>query len=210
MESQVFQLFERHPVLQGCRQPLEDCRDRLIAAFRQGHTLFVAGNGGSAADAEHIVGELLKGFLRPRPLAAPLAEQLVQQFAGEGQYLATRLQQGLPAVALTGHPALATAVTNDLAGDLIYAQQLLALGRPGDVFLGISTSGKAANVCHAARIARVRGITSMALTGRGGGPLAELCEVAIRVPAAETALVQELHLPVYHWLCASIENYFFP
>ena len=208
MDSAVFALFTRYPALAACRPDLERCRDWLIETFAGGHTLLLCGNGGSAADCEHIAGELQKGFLAARRPAATWRQQLVADHGDAGTYLAARLQEGLPAIALTGHPALQTAVSNDLGADLGFAQQVLAMGRAGDLLLGLSTSGNAANVAHAVRVARVRGLRTVGLTGQSGGQLASLCDLTIRVPASETAVVQELHLPVYHWLCASVEKYF--
>ena len=174
-----------------------------MEAFNAGGKLLVCGNGGSAADAEHIVGELMKGFRRKRPLPAALCARLAACGAGG---LADRLQGALPAIALTGASPLATAIGNDLDGVLCFAQQVLGYGRSGDVFLGLSTSGNARNVVAAARVARALGLRTMALTGRDGGVLANVVELAVKAPATETYLVQEMHLPIYHALCAAVEE----
>ena len=158
---------------------------------------------GSAADAEHIVGELMKGFRLKRPLPAALRERLAAFGAGG---LADRLQGALPAMALSGASPLATAIGNDQDGVLCFAQQVLGYGRPGDVFLGLSTSGNARNVVAAARVARALGLRTIALTGRDGGVLAAVVELAVKAPATETYLIQEMHLPIYHALCAAVEE----
>ena len=209
MQSEVLALLERLPRLSECSAALTACRNAMIGSLEAGGTLFVCGNGGSAADAEHIAGELLKEFLLPHGQDTALAERLTNDFGEAGEYLSAHLRRGLRVIALTGHPALATAMANDVAADLVFAQQLAVLGRAGDVLLAISTSGQSGNVCHAARVAVAKGMTALALTGQDGGALAQICRHSICVPATETALIQELHLPVYHWLCASLENYFF-
>ena len=204
-------LVARYPVLSGLAPELGAAAATVGQSLAAGGTLFTAGNGGSAADAEHIVGELLKGFLRRRPLSAALRQRFIDACGvEEGGYLGGKLQGGLRAVALTGHPALATAVGNDTAGDMIFAQQLFALARPGDVFLALSTSGNARNVVLAARVARVIGVHSIAFTGAGGGRLATVCDRSLRVPATETHKVQELQVPVYHALCALLEAAVYP
>lgn len=203
------ELARRFPVLADLRQPLETAADLIGTALEKGGTLMVCGNGGSAADSEHIVGELMKGFLLPRRLAADAVRQLTAAGGADGEYLGRTLQGGLRAVALTGHPALSTAVINDNGGDLAFAQQLWALGRPGDVLLAISTSGNARNVCLAAVAAKALGMRVVSLTGAGGGRLKPLADVALCVPERETYRVQELHLPLYHALCAMLESRFF-
>ncbi|MGQ9780551.1 MAG: D-sedoheptulose-7-phosphate isomerase [Bacillota bacterium] len=205
-ERVLRELVGRAPVLASCLHALERALGILIASFRAGGKLLVCGNGGSAADAEHIVGELMKGFRHPRPLPQELRDRL--RMTGDAR-LAERLQAALPAIALAGASPLATAVGNDQDPVLLFAQQVLGYGRPGDVFLGLSTSGRAGNVVAAARVARALGLRTIALTGRDGGTLAEVVEVAVKVPAGETHLVQELHLPVYHALCAAVEEEIF-
>ncbi len=170
----------------------------------------MCGNGGSSADADHIVGELMKGFLKKRPLPEPLRQSLVARDAELGQSLASLLQGALPAVNISGHSALSTAFANDVSAELVFAQQVMGLGRPGDLLLGISTSGNARNVLAAFAAARASGLAAIGLTGEAGGKMQERCDVLIRVPAARTHEVQELHLPVYHCLCAMIEERFFP
>jgi len=180
----------------------------LVRCFRAGGTLFLCGNGGSMADALHISGELLKSYVRRRPLPERLRERLAAQ--PDGELLARNLEPGLRAVVLGANPSLASAVANDAPDrDVNLAQELLALARPGDVLLGISTSGNARNVIYAAQTARALGLTVIALTGEDGGRLAGLADVAIRVPARRTDRVQELHVQCYHALCEMLEIEFF-
>ncbi|MDT8391738.1 MAG: SIS domain-containing protein [Lentisphaeria bacterium] len=209
-DEAVLDLISSYPVLQSMADDLTRAFQKISASFNAHGTLFVAGNGGSAADAEHIAGELLKGFLSPRPLPPALKRALSAAAADCGTYLADHLQQGLPCVALTGHPALTSAVGNDMGGDLSFAQQLNALARPGDVFLGLSTSGNARNVLLAAHVARVKNVTVISLTGEHGGALGGVADISLKVPGTVTHKIQELHLPVYHTLCAMLEVAFFP
>ena len=188
--------------------PVTAAIDEIISAFAGGGKLLVCGNGGSAADADHIVGELMKSFLlRRRPTKEELAALAAQ---GEnGEYLAERLERGLPAISLCAHAALMTAVANDTAADTIFAQQVMALGREGDVLLTLSTSGNSCSCVLAATAAKARGLTVIALTGAGGGRLGGIADVTVAVPEKETYKVQELHLPIYHALCAAVEARFF-
>lgn len=196
-------MTEYEGVPDGCRAAYDEAFRRIEAAFVRGNKLMLCGNGGSAADAEHIVGELMKGFLLKRPVAEQVFPGGVPDPALE------KLQGALPALSLNGHPALAAALVNDTDASLIYAQQLLGLGRPGDVLLCISTSGNARNCCLAAQTARALGVEVIALTGAGGGRLAEMSDCLIAVPERETYLVQQMHLPLYHALCARLEARFF-
>ena len=202
-------LLDTRPALKTCGEDIERAFALIAGSFRNGGKLLACGNGGSAADAEHIVGELMKGFKLPRPISPADREKLTGLFGPDGEYLAARLQRALPAISLAGHCALSTAFANDVAADLCFAQQVYGFARPGDTLLCISTSGNAANVAYAAMTAKSLGAGTVALTGEGGGRLMGLCDVTIRVPAKETYLVQELHLPVYHALCAMLEQEFF-
>ncbi len=209
-EMHLNELIQRYPVLQKVQSQILESFYQIRNGLRSGGMLFTCGNGGSAADAEHIVGELLKGFLLRRPLCQELQAALIGDTDnGDGAYLARNLQQGLRAVALTGHPSLITAMGNDVGYDLIFAQQLLALGNRGDILLGISTSGNARNVQLAARVAKVMGIVVIGLSGATGGALREWTDQCICIPETCTPAVQELHLPVYHTLCAMLEADFF-
>jgi len=203
------ELFTRYPQLAACRLPIEQAAAELVACFRQGGKLLLAGNGGSAADCLHIAGELLKGFRSTRPLSAEDRSALTALYGDEGRKLGAKLQRGLPAIALPAELALTSAMANDVDAELIYAQGVLAFGQPGDALLSISTSGAAKNVIAAARTARWRGMKTIALTGKDGGELAAICEIAIIAPGADTAEIQEYHLPIYHALCAVIETQLF-
>jgi D-sedoheptulose 7-phosphate isomerase len=203
------ELIRHFPDLAVCIAQVEQAHQLLSACFRGGGKLLVCGNGGSAADSEHIVGELMKGYLLKRPLPE-LARQALRVVApGEGDYLAEHLQGALPAISLVSQTALISAFANDVAADMVYAQQVYGYGRPGDVLWTISTSGNARNVVNAAQVARAMGLKVLGLTGPGGGRLKTLCDVAICVPGDCTPAVQERHLPVYHALCARLETEFF-
>ena len=215
MESKIKRhidvLVHRYPALSGCAEDIAAAYGILEECFAGGNKLLIAGNGGSCADSEHIVGELMKGFKLPRRCGAEYAEKLVRTDAVRGSLLAQRLQGGLPAIALDGHQGLNTAFINDVAdgGLLMYAQQVNGYGREGDVFLGISTSGNSKNIMYATVVARAKGLKVIGLTGAGGGELAAVSDVAVRVPSTETYMIQELHLPVYHTLCLMLEEKFF-
>lgn len=205
-------LIERYPVLKDCVASVSEAYDVLERCFLTGNKLLIAGNGGSCADAEHIVGELMKGFKRKRRCSDAFAAALRSIDEMRGSELAVKLQGGLPALALNGHPSLNTAFVNDVAGGgvLTYAQQVYGYGKKGDVLLGISTSGNAENIMNAVVVARALGLAVIGLTGEKGGELAKAADVAIRVPSNETYVVQELHLPIYHCLCLMLEETFFP
>jgi D-sedoheptulose 7-phosphate isomerase len=208
MKAPTGELFEKE-LLAGKLEPL---REELLAAFEllagalgAGGKVLVCGNGGSAADSEHIVGELMKGFRRRRALPPSDRQRLQSAWGEEGRLLAGRLQQALPAISLVSQVSLATAVANDLGADLVFAQQVYGYGRAGDALIALSTSGNAANVLAACRTARAFGLKVLGLTGRQGGELARLCDRCLRVPADETAEVQVWHLRCYHLLCAALE-----
>ena len=215
METQIEKhldlLIRRYPILSVCREDIAKAYDILETCFAGGNKLLVAGNGGSCADAEHIVGELMKGFKLPRRSAEEFAEKLRAVDPVRGEELAEKLQGGLPAIAVSGHQGLNTAYINDVenGGLLMYAQQVNGYGKAGDVFLGISTAGNSKNVMYAAVVARAKGMKVLGLTGSKGGQLAEIADVAIKVPETETYMIQELHLPVYHALCLMLEEKFF-
>ena len=202
-------LFERCPALEACRADICEAAETICAAYHAGGKLLLCGNGGSAADAEHIVGELMKGFLKKRPLTREIRERLRELFPQDADYMSENLQGALPAVSLVNSVALGTAFANDQAADLVFAQQVLGLGREGDVLLAISTSGNSKNVLYAVEIARARGLKTIALTGRSGGKLKPLADITIAVPEDETYRIQELHLPVYHAICIAAEEEFF-
>ncbi len=203
------ELFHRYPALHACEDSILAAQKALTALYERGGKLLLCGNGGSASDCDHIVGELCKGFLNRRTLTEDQRARMKKNAPTLSDETLDRLQQGLPAISLSSFSALNTAFSNDVAPELIYAQGVLALGRPDDCLLAISTSGNSKNVLEASRVARGLGLTVIALTGEGGGKLSELADLCICVPARETYQVQELHLPVYHALCASLEKHFF-
>ena len=209
VSAQLDLLIRRYPVLAGQKENIR-CAYQIIAdGYEQGGKLLIAGNGGSAADAEHIVGELMKGFKKPRRLEDALTARLLAESPALGPDLAEHLQQALPAIALDGHPALSTAYLNDCAPLLCFAQQVNGYGRAGDVLLVISTSGRSKNILYAAVTARAKGMKVVSLTGAADSPLLPLCDGNIRVPLQETYQIQELHLPIYHCLCLMLEEHFF-
>ena len=211
LERHVVLLTERYPALQGCRAEIERAYDILEECFLNGGKLLIAGNGGICADADHIVGELMKGFKLPRKCSEDFARKLKKADPKRGEAIAAKLQGGLPAIALTEHQGLNTAFMNDVegGGDLVFAQQIYSYGKAGDVFLGISTSGNSKNVMNAVAVARAKGMKVIAFTGAGGGELASVADSAVKVPETETYMIQELHLPVYHCICLMLEERFF-
>lgn len=202
-------LEARYPDLQVCTNDIEHAYQLLKDAFTNGNKLLLCGNGGSASDSEHIVGELMKGFELKRPINTTIREKLLQQDTDIGTYLANKLQGALPAIALTTHSALISAISNDIAGDMAFAQQVYGYGQVGDILLGISTSGNSRNVIHAVYVAKALGLKTIGLTGKTGGEMSALCDVTICVPHDTTAQIQERHLPVYHALCSLLEQEFF-
>jgi D-sedoheptulose 7-phosphate isomerase len=210
MTTRLSSLLERYPTLRSSERELRAAFDLLAAVYRGGNKLLVCGNGGSAADSEHIVAELMKGFLKPRPISAGDTAKLEGAAGAAGKEIASRLQGTLPAISLPSQMSLLTATANDGDYDLTFAQQVYGLGRAGDAVLAISTSGKSKNVCNAVIVAKAFGLKSIALTGKSGGDLAPLADVAIKVPSDNVAEIQELHLPVYHWLSTELEAEFFP
>jgi D-sedoheptulose 7-phosphate isomerase len=209
MSTRLSSLLERYPTLRSCERELRAAFDLLVAVYRGGNKLLVCGNGGSAADSEHIVAELMKGFLKRRPISAADAAKLDGAAGAAGKEIASRLQGALAAISLPSQMSLLTATANDGDYDLTFAQQVYGLGRAGDALLAISTSGKSKNVCNAVIVAKAFGLKSIALTGKSGGDLAPLADVAIKVPSDNVAEIQELHLPVYHWLSTELEAEFF-
>ncbi|GHV93964.1 phosphoheptose isomerase 2 [Spirochaetia bacterium] len=203
------QLITRYPALSDINNPIQKAADMLIESFENRRKLLIAGNGGSAADADHIAGELMKGFVKKRYPPPDFAEALRKIDPEAGTWLGETLQGGLPAISLSGHTALLTATLNDADGKNIYAQQVYGYGASGDVFLGISTSGKAKNIIYAMITAKAKNLKTIALTGGTGGPLVQFADVSIIVPETETYKIQELHLPVYHTLCLMVEDHFF-
>lgn len=192
-------LLKHYPELEACRADIQAAAKLMVQVYRNGNKILLCGNGGSAADCEHIAGELLKGFLSMRKVTD----------ASIPAHLREGLQGSLPAIPLTAFTSAFTATLNDLEPSIVYAQLLYGLGRKGDLLIAISTSGNAQNVLHAAELAKAKGISVLALTGEGGGKLYAVADVCIRVPSKETYRIQEYHLPVYHYLCAEVERILF-
>jgi D-sedoheptulose 7-phosphate isomerase len=202
------ELTNRYPALQPMQGDIANAFESMKACYQQGGKVFVCGNGGSTSDAEHIVGELMKCFKKPRAIESALAEKLSKE--GElGQQLLNDLEGGLPAISLCGHPALTFAYLNDTNPMLTFAQQLSVLGREGDLLLTLSTSGNSKNCVYATIVAKALGVKTVFLGGGNGGKLKDLSDVSVIVPEKETFKVQEYHLPVYHCLCAMLEEEFF-
>lgn len=207
-QKQLDELIQRYPNLTQCKQDIAAAYCILRDSYLHRGKLLIAGNGGSAADAEHITGELMKSFKKPRALSTELKQKLTEIDPVMGGYLGKTLEQPLTAIALVCHEALSTAFLNDRDGKAIFAQKILGYGKKDDVFLGISTSGNSENVLYAAVMAKAMGMKILALTGTTGGKLKALADCSICVPESETYKIQELHLPVYHCLCMMLENYF--
>lgn len=202
-------LIERYPALKYCEEAIFQATQMTIDCYASGGKLLVCGNGGSAADSQHIVGELMKGFVLPRKLGDVWRERFDAACPEMTDYLMENLQGTMAANSLVGENALSTAYANDQASDLAFAQQVLGLGHTGDVLLGISTSGNSKNVLYAAGVARATGMKVIGMTGETGGKLRSMCDACICVPAKKTYEIQEYHLPVYHALCLALEQEFF-
>lgn len=205
----VERLFQRYPMLESIKKDIFEAYQIMKESYLAEGKLLIAGNGGSAADSEHIAGELMKRFELPRPVDTEFAERLKEVDPIRGRMLAKNLERSLIAIPLVAHEALTTAYINDVDGLGVFAQQLFGYGRKGDVFLGISTSGNSQNVINATVVARAMGIRVIGLTGADGGELASVADVAVKVPERETYKIQELHIPIYHCWCMMLEERFF-
>lgn len=203
------ELFERYPKLKSSEAEIEKAIELIIDCYKNDGKLLLCGNGGSSSDCEHISGELMKGFLKKRPLSESQKGEMKEKCPQLEDETLSLLQGGLPAISLPSLTALLTAFSNDVAPELSYAQAVLSLGKKGDILIAISTSGNAENVVSAAKIAKGVGMTVIALTGKDGGKLKDFSDVAIIVDESETFKIQELHLPTYHYICSEIEEYFF-
>ncbi|MBB6670773.1 D-sedoheptulose-7-phosphate isomerase [Cohnella nanjingensis] len=210
METTLERLILRYPELKECEGQIRQAFETLKRTYGSGGKVLLAGNGGSAADCEHVVGELMKGFMSQRPLPASEREKWMIFGTEEGTYLADHLQGALPAISLVSHTALSTAYNNDVAADMVFAQQVYGYGRPEDALVVFSTSGNSANVVRAVQVAKAMGLATVGFTGRSGGKLKELCDTVVRVPYDSTPDIQERHLPIYHALCILLEKEFFP
>ena len=207
--TRIEQLISTYPELEVCAADTQAAFNTLRDCYRNGGKLLTCGNGGSAADAEHIVGELMKGYLLKRPLAENMRARLVSASAQDGDYLTNHLQGALPAISLVSQTSLLSAISNDTAADMVFAQQVYGYGREGDALIGLSTSGNSRNVILAMQVGRALGLRTIGLTGPTGGVLKPLCDVCICVPAENTPAIQERHLPIFHVLCAMLEEEFF-
>ena len=196
------ELYVRYPQLKCCESEITKAFDLLLTCYKGGGKVLTCGNGGSAADAEHIVGELLKKFRKHRDIDGGVAAKLPPE-------LVAKLEGALPAVSLVSMSGILTAFVNDVAWETAFAQQVYGLGKPGDVLIALSTSGNSANCVNAALVAKAKGMKVISMTGEGGGKIGELADAAIKVPETETFKIQELHLPVYHALCAAVEGELF-
>ena len=202
-------LIDRYPTLALCESDIENATSMIISCYENGGKLLLAGNGGSSADADHIVGELMKGFMKKRELTDSQKAEMKEKCQDISDETLAKLQNALPAISLSSFSALNTAFSNDVDADLVFAQGVFGLGKVNDVLIAISTSGNSKNVVEAAKVAKAIGVKVIALTGKSGGVLKNLADITIAVPESETYKVQELHLPVYHSICAEIESHFF-
>lgn len=209
LQKHIDLLVRRYPVLDCIKQEIVDAYFILEDCYENDGKVLVAGNGGSAADSEHIAGELMKRFRIQRPIPKDYAERLIEIDSERGPELADNLERSLMAIPLVAHEALTTAYINDVDGFGVFAQQLMGYGRKGDVFLGITTSGNSKNIMNATVVARASGIKIVGLTGEKGGELSTVADVTVRVPGTETYMIQELHLPIYHCWCLMLEDKFF-
>ena len=204
-------LLQNHPALAQCKEDIQAARDLIIHTYEHGGRLLLCGNGGSCADCDHITGELLKGFMSRRPLSEDERQALFAANPDDPDAirLANKLQGGRPALSLPSQTALVSAFCNDVDPALVYAQLVWAQGETGDLLICLSTSGNSKNVVLAAKAARAKGLFTLALTGEQDSELSRLCDVTVKAPAHDTYRVQEYHLPIYHYLCAAVEDHFF-
>jgi len=203
------QLIQRYPQLEGVTEDINKAYEIIKTSYKNNGKLLIAGNGGSASDAEHIAGELMKTFAKKRSLPDDFIKSIKNVDSEISEYLIPRMQPGLPAIALSGHASLNTACINDIDGNITFAQQVYSYGKKEDVLLGISTSGNSKNVLYACGVAKAKNLKIIALTGKEGGKIKQFADVCICVPETETYKIQELHLPVYHIICMMLEDYFF-
>lgn len=208
-DSFLDELIERYPVLTSCRNEIWSVYEIVKSAFLNGNKLLICGNGGSSADSQHIVGELLKSFGIERHILPSDREKLESLYGKDGIEMAMKIERGLPAISLDSIPIISSAFANDVGAEYVYAQILYNYGERGDVLLTISTSGNSKNVINAAKLSKIMGIKVVGLTGENGGELNKLCDELIHAPGNKTFLVQDYHVPIYHTLCLMLENYFF-
>ncbi len=203
------QLITKHPELSGLRDTINEASGSIIRCYTAGGKLLICGNGGSSSDSDHIAGELMKSFEKKRPLEISFKKRLSDISLSRGLFLAEKLEHGLPAISLSAHTSLTTAISNDISSDLVFAQQIIGYGMENDVLLAISTSGNSVNVVDACITAKAMNITVIGISGKTGGAMKEFCDILINVPEEMTAAVQELQLPVYHTICRIVEDHFY-
>lgn len=206
VRKELEMMLAHFPDLTDCKNAVQEAFELMWDCYCKKGLIMTCGNGGSAADAEHIVGELMKGFKLKRCLTKEQIQKLNQYFPEDAPYLSAHLQQAIPAISLVSQTSLSTAFVNDVHADMVFAQQVLAYGKEGDVLIAISTSGNSKNVVNACKVAKSLSVRTIGLTGNHGGILREICDVLINVPAHEVFRIQEYHLPVYHTLCAMMEK----
>jgi D-sedoheptulose 7-phosphate isomerase len=209
MYPMLEQLVVKHPELKECIPDIERTLELLKQTYRQGGKVLICGNGGSAADTEHLVSELMKGYLLARPIVQAMRTELTRRFPENGAYLADHLQGALPTLSLVSQTSLITAYANDVAPDMIFAQQVYGYGVRGDAVIGISTSGNSKNVLHALQVGQACGLGTIGMTGKSGGAMRAVCDLTVRVPHEVTAEIQERQLAIYHAVCAILEREFF-
>jgi len=209
MDNMRTELLVRYPCLEAVIDSIDAAAQMMVDTYKNGGTVLVCGNGGSCADSDHIVGELMKGFLKLRPIKGKKRDALCQALGDSGEEIVDKLQGGIPAISLPAQAAVLSAFANDVDASLVYAQLVYGYARKGDLLIGLSTSGNSKNVVAAARVAKAVGISALALTGSRESKLSAICDRTVRVPETETFKVQELHLPIYHYLCAYMENEIF-
>lgn len=202
-------LIKRYPQLEVCRESLKKALDAMLETYKNGGKILLCGNGGSCADCDHIVGELMKGFLSMRKIDENMAEKIGVMFPEDKEYFEKTLQGSLPAISLPSQSALLSAFANDVDADMVYAQLVFGYGKPEDLLIAMSTSGNSKNVVNAAKMAKVKGMKVLAFTGERESKLSDICDITIKAPECETYKIQELHLPIYHYLCAEVEKQIF-
>lgn len=206
MTGYLKKLIIDYPALAHLEHDVQEASELLVECYHSGGTIYTCGNGGSAADAEHIVGELMKGFHLKRNLNPDQIQEIARLYPDEATEIEQNLQEAIPAVSLVSSMALSTAFANDVNPDYVFAQQIYGLGRAGDILIAISTSGNSGNVVLAAKLAKVKDVRVIGLAGETGGKLQAHCDLTIKAPSADTAGIQEFHLPIYHCLCSMLEE----
>ena len=203
------ELMLRYPILTECAGDILRADEMLLDTYRRGGKILVCGNGGSCADADHMVGELMKGFLKKRRMDGAMAERFRKALGEQAENFIEKLQCGIPAISLPAQSAVLSAYANDVDAELVYAQMVFGYAKETDLLICISTSGNSKNVVAASKTAKAMGVSTLALTGKAGGELGSICDCTIKVPETETFKVQELHLPIYHYLCAHLESHIY-